>query len=901
VTEPTLIFILHAHLPYVRPTGAEILEERWLYEAVTETYVPLLWALERLAAYGIRPRLTLSLSAPLLSMLGDPELMARCRGHVARMGDLAVREAERLSGTELEPAARFHRERFASVLAELDRRGDDLLTPFGELAQAGTIELITAAGTHPILPLLASDRMRQLHLDLALQEFEGRFGYRPKGLWLPESAYHPGLDHLLAAAGIDWSFVETGAVRAAYPPVGGPVLRTPGGVALFGRDPFATRQVWDAQGGYPGHPNYREFYRDQGYDLPLERLRPYLVEGRVRSDTGLKFYRVTGEGPGVHGKKAPYQPAWAIAQVKEHARHFVESLRGRPGPIVAPFDAELFGHWWFEGPAWIEEVFRLIGTEGGVRSASPSDWLAEGWAPPPAQVPASTWGSEGDFSVWVGPANDRLWPQLHAAESRFLDAVSLHGGPLTGPELETAGRALLLAQASDLPFILSGGTATQWAEREFRHHLGRFWATLTDSAPEPDSQFLPHASVERALSATAQASWSGPLRILMLTWEFPPQNVGGLGRHVYDLGKAIVAQGHQVCVLTPCAEGETPGESAVAGMQVRRIARPPEERSFLRWTYRLNWALREAAVTWAAETGPFALVHAHDWLVGQAAMALQAIWRVPFIATIHAMEQGRNGSIQNDLQAAIHEEEIRLCQTADRVITVSEAMGKAVAWYSHVRPTVIYNGVDLPGGAPARVSAGGPAQAAAAAVDDRYFFFIGRLVPEKGVQTAIEAMVHLPSDVRLLIAGKGPMEEELKALTARLDLGERVRFVGRIADIAKEALLAGAVGGLVPSLYEPFGIVALEVMASGVPVIVGETGGLMEIVTHERNGLRAYPGDALSLAAQMIRLLTDQELRGRLVAAANRDLRLRFNWVRIAEQTLAVYDEGFRHTFTKSL
>ncbi|HLO02468.1 MAG TPA: 1,4-alpha-glucan branching protein domain-containing protein [Symbiobacteriaceae bacterium] len=889
MTGPTLMLVLHAHLPYVNPSGAEILEERWLYEAVTETYIPLLWSLQRLLAEGIRPRLTLSLSAPLLAMLGDSALMARCRAHVARMAELGAREATRLAGSDLAAAAEFHRQRLLEVGATLDRSGNDLLTPFGQLAQAGSIALITAAGTHPVLPLLADDRTRRLQIEVALQIFEQRFGFRPAGLWLPECAYAPGLDHLLAAHGIRWSLTDDAAVRAAYPPVKGAVLTTPGGVALFGRDQAVTRQVWDSRGGYPGDPAYREFYRDQGYDLPLDEVAPYLVEGWVRSDTGLKFYRVTAHGPGLMGQKEPYRPAEAAAQVAAHARHFVERLKERTGPIVAPFDAELFGHWWFEGPAWLEAVWRLIASEGEVAVASPDEWLAAGWAPPLAQVPPATWGAKGDFSVWVGPANDQIWPELHKAERAFWAVVEGRAGappdsPLSPPVLEAAGSALLLAQASDLPFIMTGQTAVQWAEREFRTHLDRFWAALDQQAPAMPTWKLP---IAQAVVATApKTPPDGALHILMLSWEFPPNNVGGLGRHVHDLGKALVGLGHRVSVLTACMPGERPDEERIAGMRVRRIARPPETDSFLAWVYQLNRSLQQEALAWANQAGPFDLVHAHDWLAGQAGMGLKAAWRVPLVATIHALEQGRNGSINSDLQAAIHEEEIRLAQTTDQVITVSEAMGKAVAWYSGRIPTVIYNGIDLPG-----------TVVAAEASPDPYFFFIGRLVPEKGVQVAIEALSHLPPTVRLLVAGKGPMEAELKEQATRLGLAARVQFLGRVTDVDRDRYLAGAVAGLVPSLYEPFGIVALEVMAAGVPVIVSETGGLREIVTHDQNGLRVYPGDPHSLAIQMKRLLTDGALKRRLVAAANRDLTERFGWSQIAAQTIQVY----KRIFTKSL
>lgn len=383
-----LALILHAHLPYVRPAGAEILEERWLYEAVAETYVPLLWALERLRADRVPARLALSLSAPLLAMLGDEAVMSVCRRHLGRVCELAEREAGRHRGGPLGPAALHHLRHYMALGDDLDGCGGDLITRFRLLEEAGLVELFTAAGTHACLPLLATDESRLAQIEAGAAEFAARIGHRPAGMWLPECAYAPGLEHLLAAAGVRWFVAEGSAVAASYPPAGGPVVITPGGVAAFGRDAFVTRQVWDSSVGYPGDRVYREFYRDAGYDLPLAEVAPWLVEGRVRADTGLKFYRVTG--PGAVAKE-PYDPAAAAMQVRADAAHFAAAFRGRTGLVVAPFDAELFGHWWFEGPQWLEAVFRELAA-GDARAVTPSDWLgASGAALPVGRLPAGSW------------------------------------------------------------------------------------------------------------------------------------------------------------------------------------------------------------------------------------------------------------------------------------------------------------------------------------------------------------------------------------------------------------------------------------------------------------------------------------------------------------------------------
>ncbi|HYG60907.1 MAG TPA: 1,4-alpha-glucan branching protein domain-containing protein, partial [Symbiobacteriaceae bacterium] len=807
--------VLHAHLPYIRPAGKEILEERWLYEAVAESYLPLLWALERLHADGVPARVAISLSGPLLSMLGDPGLMARCRGHLARVAQLARQESQREDATALGTVSAYYRDRYSRIVADMDRRDNDLLAGFRKLQEAGVTELFTAAGTHAYLPLLGSDSTRMAHIEAGIGEFERHFHRRPAGLWLPECAYAPGLDHMLAAAGVRWFVADATTVAAAYPRVEGPVAATPGGVAAFARDTALSRQVWDSGTGYPGDPAYREFYKDAGFDLPMDQVGPWLVEG-IRSDTGLKYYRVTGRNVDLADKE-PYDPAAATERIQEHARHYASLLRQQQGLVVAPFDAELFGHWWYEGPAWIESLYRNLYADGAVRPVTPSDWLSAHPEPPVAKLPAGSWGDGGDYRVWLSRANDWLWPQVHEAERRMVELVE-HGS-MPPAVLNQAARELLLAEASDWPFILYFQTASDYARDRVRRHLERFSA-LAEGQGNP-GRFRPEDGVFPGLNARTlfrrrpPLPADGPLRVLMLSWEFPPNNVGGLGRHVYDLGAALAAAGHQVHVITVADPGAPPSGETVAGMRVHRVARPAETGHFLVWVYRLTQAMVAAAEELAGGRHAFDVVHSHDWLTGQAGMALKARWGTALVATIHATEKGRNNGIREPIQQAIHDEEWLLTATADRVITVSQAMAREVEASFRAEPTVIYNGVSMPP----------PTAPPPMALDAPYFFYIGRLVREKGVQVAIQALALMQGLAHLVIAGRGPMEDELRRLALAWGVENRVHFLGRVTDAEKDAWLQHAAGGLVPSLYEPFGIVALEVMAAGVPVIVGDTGG----------------------------------------------------------------------------
>jgi 1,4-alpha-glucan branching enzyme len=878
-----LALILHAHLPYIRPAGKEILEERWLYEAVAETYLPLLWALERLQADGVPARLSLSLSGPLLSMLGDPGLMARCRGHLARLATLAGREAVRNAGGPFGPVAAFYRERCGALVASMDQRENDLLAGFRSLEEAGLLELLTTAGTHAYLPLLGSDVARMAHIEAGAAEFARLFGRRPAGMWLPECAYAPGLDHLLAAAGIRWFVAEAGTVGSAYPPVDGPAMLTPGGVAALARDALAARQVWDSKAGYPGNSVYREFYKDVGYELPLDEVRSWLVDG-IRGDTGLKFYRVTAAGAGLEAKE-PYDPEAAAAKSREHARHFAAVLRERQGLIVAPFDAELFGHWWFEGPLWLEALFRELATGAtGARPVTPSQWLAAVGELPVARLPAGSWGDGGDFRVWLSRANDWLWPEVHTAERRMVDLVNQ--GSMAPASLNQAARELLLAEASDWPFILYFQTAAGYARERVRRHLERLEALASGSGNpsgyRPEDGVFPALNARTLFRRRPPMPHEGPLRVLMLSWEFPPNNVGGLGRHVFDLGNALAAAGHQVCVITLADPGAGAGTEQIGGMEVWRVARPPEAGNFLAWVYRMNQAMVAEAERVAPGGRSFDVVHSHDWLTGQAGMSLKARWGTVLAVTIHATEKGRNNGIREPMQQAIHEEEWLLTATADQVITVSRAMAREVESSFKVSPpaVVIYNGVAMPARA---------LQAPAGQPDGPYFFFVGRLVQEKGVQVAIQALAFMRQRAHLVVAGKGPMEGELRQLAEAWGLENRVLFTGRVSEAEKDAWLQHATAGLVPSLYEPFGIVALEVMAAGVPVVVGDTGGLAEIVTHGRDGMKVAPGDPGALAVVLDWLVANPDEAASLARTGRATAAERFAWPAIAAATSAVY------------
>jgi glycogen synthase len=390
-------------------------------------------------------------------------------------------------------------------------------------------------------------------------------------------------------------------------------------------------------------------------------------------------------------------------------------------------------------------------------------------------------------------------------------------------------------------------------------------------------------------------------RALILSWEYPPVIEGGLARHVRKLAEALVRQGVGVDVLTRGVPREQELERARVGdgggVSVHRVPEPGWPRDldrFVAWVEQMNQDMLAAGEALAQEHS-YELVHGHDWLVGQAAAALADRLRVPYVTTIHATEHGRHqGWVEKPPQSHIHSLERRMARRADRVIVCSYYMRGHVADIFDIderRVAVIPNGVD-----PSELQPTGDLRALRrefAAQHEKLVLLVGRLVYEKGFQLALDALpgvMEQVGNVRFLVAGSGTHEAELKAQAERLGLSEHGTFLGWIGDDVLHSLYRIADLCVVPSIYEPFGLVALEAMASGCPCIVADTGGLREVVPlGEHVGLRFNGGDAEHLGVMIERLLVDEGLRDRLVTQASEHV-LRFDWDDIAERTRGIYD-----------
>jgi 1,4-alpha-glucan branching enzyme len=482
---------LHAHLPFVRhPEHEEFLEEDWLYEAISETYLPLLRVFDRLTDENIPFRISLTLSPPLVAMLRDEMLMQRYARRLDKLCELTDHEVHRTRNDATFHGLALHYQHEFRDLRTMfnDRYRRDLVAAFKRLEEAGRLELVTCGATHGFLPLMQMyPEAGGARSGVVVAPPPRHFGRDPSGIWLPECGYYPGLDAFLAENDIRFFFVDTHGITDATPRprygVYAPIY-TPTGPAAFGRDPESSMQVWSAESGYPGDPDYREFYRDIGWDLDFEYVKNYVQPTGQRKNVGIKYYRITGKT----AHKEPYDPHRARERAASHAGNFmfnrerqIEHLSSRMGgvrPIViSPYDAELYGHWWHEGPMFIDLLVRKVAYDQRIfRLATPGDYLRENPEQQVATPPLCSWGAGGYAGVWLDGSNDWIYRHLHKAAERMIALARdfPEPDPPRRRALNQAARELLLAQSSDWAFIMKTGTMVDYAIRRTKEHLLRF-------------------------------------------------------------------------------------------------------------------------------------------------------------------------------------------------------------------------------------------------------------------------------------------------------------------------------------------------------------------------------------------------------------------------------------------
>jgi len=484
--------VLHAHLPFVRhPEYEDFLEEDWFYEGVIETYIPLLYIFEKLLEEKIDYRVTISISPTLSAMMSDQLLQNRCYKKLNNLIEFTEKELIRTKNIpEFHHTARMYNQKLKLYKDIYEKYNKNLLVGFKKLQDAGKIEIITCAATHGFLPFMKYKNSQRAQIKIAVDEYTKVFGRKPNGIWLPECAYCAGLENILKEFGIKYFFLEAhgilyGTPRPKYG-VFSPVY-CPNKVAVFGRDMETAHQVWSADIGYPGDFDYREFYRDAGYDLEYEYVKPYLHNDGVRRNIGIKYYRITGKV--ALSEKQPYNIEWALNKASIHAGNFMFNreqqikflynyFSHKKPIVVSPYDAELYGHWWYEGIDFINFLLRKIYYDQKIlKTITPSEYL-EKYPNNQIITPAeSSWGDKGYFEVWLNGTNDWIYKHLHKMEERMIELANENKNTqdlLKIRVLNQMARELLLAQASDWAFIMTTQTMVEYAHKRTKDHILRF-------------------------------------------------------------------------------------------------------------------------------------------------------------------------------------------------------------------------------------------------------------------------------------------------------------------------------------------------------------------------------------------------------------------------------------------
>ncbi|MBR3720470.1 MAG: DUF1957 domain-containing protein [Clostridia bacterium] len=490
-TKGYVSFVLHAHLPFIHhPESEDYLEEQWLFEAISETYIPLLTNFEMLVNEGVDFRITMSLTPPLLCMLSNELLQNRYIKYLNQHIELASKEIERTKNdARLNELAKYYFDRYSNDLKVFKEKYNcNLINGFKHYQDIGVLEIITCGATHGYFPILyTTEQTVKAQIAVGVQTYEKFLGRKPRGIWLPECGYVPEADKYLKEFGIEYIITESHGILYANPaPVFGtfaPII-SPKGIIAFGRDIESSRQVWSSEIGYPGDFNYREFYRDIGYEADYDYIKPYIAHNGVRVHTGIKYYRITGKTE----NKDYYNIQWAKDSAEKQAGHFFDcrtkqidfasKYTQNPPIILCPYDAELYGHWWYEGPYWLYVLFKKIYYDkSNFELITPSEYIDKFPVMQECSPCRSSWGAHGYSEVWLNGSNDYAHKHLHHLGEKMVElahAFYNESDPLKIRVLNQCAREVLLAQSSDWLFIITNGTMVDYAKKRIKDHVGRF-------------------------------------------------------------------------------------------------------------------------------------------------------------------------------------------------------------------------------------------------------------------------------------------------------------------------------------------------------------------------------------------------------------------------------------------
>jgi len=478
-----LMLVLHAHIPFINNDNNSQLEENWFFEAVAESYIPIIKMLENLINDGIKPSIAISISPTLGAMLENDNMEKKLRRYIESRQKLCEQELANCRDEKILKIIKMYQQLYDQAAEIVVKYSGDLITPLKNFQHNGYIEILTTSATHSVLPLYGRQEFLNAQSMVSFEDYCDRFNKNPTGFWLPECAYEERVNLSLKSSGFKYFIVDQGAIENID---NNPYIAyaTSKDIKYFVRDFKSSMDVWSARYGYPSNGVYREFYRDIGYERDLEYLYPY-TNTNYRVPTGLKYYKITDRATEL-GRKELYDYDEAFIQAGKDAGDFLNKTVERAksisknnnerNVIVNCYDAELFGHWWFEGPEFLEQVIRKIRYERyPLQTITPREYLEMSDNFKTMDPEISSWGENGYFDPWLNEKNDFIYTVLHELIVKMVKIANRFKNQdinnITNRTLNQIAREILLASSSDWAFLIYTGSHSEYAKKRFYSHV----------------------------------------------------------------------------------------------------------------------------------------------------------------------------------------------------------------------------------------------------------------------------------------------------------------------------------------------------------------------------------------------------------------------------------------------